>query len=232
MFPIVPASQFKPAWLKDDAPHVKKHPLHYMRCPSVQKSLKDGFIMFNALDIVFKRNADGNVTWWADKLPNNIDYPENVVDFHPEHFIRDKSSVFSGQVIKITTGWKCMLSDDTRTLYSNVFTPDHFDFIACTGTHEPYLSPDLAFQGFILKDRDEFTLKAGTPLLQILPLTSKKYDYEVRVANDADNKYLDRFRYLLQYKADKNLRAKALKKCYIEWQKDNRFIPKWQFWKR
>lgn len=232
MFPVVPASQFKPCWLKEDAPDVKNHLTHYMRCPSVQKSLKDGFIVYNALDIVFERNSNGEISWWADKLPRNIDYPQHVVECHSEHFIRDKNSVFSGQVIKITTGWKCMVSDDTRILFSNIFSPDHLDFIACTGTHEPYLSPDLTFQGFILKNQNKFTLKAGTPLLQILPLTSKKFDYEVRLANEVDLKYLERFRYLLQYKVDKNLRAKALKKCYVEWQKDSGFNKKWNLLRR
>lgn len=235
-FPIIKASDHKFKWQVEDREEARSRgkerlsqkTTHYMKCPAVQRAPRDGFLLVAPYEVSFRANRDGTFEWWSPVLPDNLAPGTAPISLHSSHFLRDKSKVFLEGVIKISTGWHVCASDDTKFLLSSVFTPDTLDFIACNGVLDPVLSMELNAQGFILSDKDVVTIQAGTPLLQIVPLTSSEYTFEVRRANQHDLKLIDRGRYIVSRRTIPASKYTQLRTAaYKDWQRDNGFATPW-----
>ena len=73
--------------------------------------------------------------------------------------------------------------------------PDSFDYESVTGILDPRDSSELNIQLNWYKKEGEILIKAGTPLMYILPISEKKYSVVSRDATEKEMNWIEKRKY-------------------------------------
>ena len=73
--------------------------------------------------------------------------------------------------------------------------PDSFDYESVTGILDPAESSELNIQLNWYKEEGEVLIKAGTPLMYILPISEKEYNVVSRDATEKEMNWIKKRRY-------------------------------------
>jgi|TARA_B110000908_G_scaffold75240_2_gene90621 hypothetical protein len=194
VYPITPAKEFSPRWMKAcKADYIKnksfKRPSHLQQCPGIFDLFKHGFI----------------IPLWHDSLIRTERDKEGFAYVHPSEVLSDmregdpvashshsitkwlpKRPQSIAPIMKFNTPWHVIAPKGVKFLMTAVAYTDTYEFEACTGILDPSVSTELNVQGYWNKHNGETMLRAGQPLAHLIPLTENEYDYEVRDANEHD----------------------------------------------
>jgi hypothetical protein len=190
MFPPVPAGRMTPQWVRAMAPYTKKRRFPNLRtreevtmkgCPGVGDYLNLGWIIPLWTDYIFTANPDG--FGWDSAVPDELD---NVKTFEPElqpTFPRGPND--HAHILKIGTpwmvrtppGWSVLIcapwyQRETRfTIMPGVMESDRFHVVTVVAVwHLPLGESTL--------------IKAGTPLLHIIPV--KRNSMTMKLSTEGD----------------------------------------------
>jgi len=193
MFPPVPAGRLTPKWMRDMPPFIEKrrYPKFHIRpestmkgCPGVGDYLNLGWIVPLWTDYIFTATPDG--FGWESAVPPEMD---NVKTFEPElQPTMPRSEDEHDHILKIGTPWM-------------VKTPPGWSVIICA----PWYHKERRFTitpGIMESDRfhvvtvvaqwhlpigEATLLKAGMPLLHIIPVKRPTMGLKVTTSGDAYN---------------------------------------------
>lgn len=198
-YPIYSARELKRDWLERNAKdfntetkRVKKCPIHefsfrglgfMINCPAIKEFMNTGYIVPCPFDFAVDTNGDG-VTFQASTLSpadagmqfrpdhDNI-IATNALQSHSKAQFHDYVKVPRNSlktVLKINTGWNIVPDDNFVYMFSSVHYNEEDRFTAAAGILDPYISPAINVQLYwhVLQGRE--IIKAGTPLLQIIPI--------------------------------------------------------------
>jgi hypothetical protein len=201
-YPITQSKNQKYSWFKKSALNFKKMATEIgryqqvtgvSRCPGIRSILNKGFILRSWFDLTIKPIANGQ----------GMEYyvPEGVYSYLKERNFNDKViSCFTPEnnahmiplnknqlqaLVKITTSWSVFLPNNKDLLIMPVPYSDNTDF---TPVHGVLNSGSFNEINAIIKINHidkEFTIPAGTPLLQLIPVDTCEYGFEI---NDFDEK--------------------------------------------
>lgn len=204
-FPILNAKDYMPNWVTTArAEYVKsdKKEMHIFKCPGIVDILTTGFVVTAWHDVeIVPRNDVVNITIPDGKLNEllgketvQIQSPNGVAKHIPKRPWSHKG------IVKINTPWhvwsKCKL------LMIPIPYSEYFDFESASGILDPGIANEINIQGYW--NTQTSTIKAGTPLCQIIPLTEKQYTMTCRDANKTDKlwiekrKFFNNFAFVLQ----------------------------------
>ena len=93
-------------------------------------------------------------------------------------------------IIKIDTGWNIIAPKGVKFLLLPIAYPDNFDFTSTIGILDPAVSGELNFQVYWNATEPETTIRAGTPLGHLIPLSEKKYQMVQRNTNQRDHMWI------------------------------------------
>lgn len=192
MFPPVPAGRMMPGWMRDMPAYTERRRFPKFRtraevtmkgCPGVGDYMGLGWIVPLWADYIFSATSDG--FHWESAVPKEKD---NVLTFEPElipSFPRQENE--HSYVLKLGTPWM-------------VRTPPGWSIIICA----PWYHREKRFivlPGVMESDRchvvnmvalwnapegEPVLLKAGTPLLHIIPVKRSKLDLKVVVDSETN----------------------------------------------
>ena len=74
--------------------------------------------------------------------------------------------------------------------------PDTFEFESAIGLLDPSISSEINIQGYWNLQNQSHTIKAGTPLCQIIPVTEQSLKLVVRDMNYKDELWIKKKKYL------------------------------------
>lgn len=198
MFPIVPAKDALPSWYKD-------MPLTYERgycpvhgspanmaatikgCYGVNQILRAGFIIPAAQDISIIVNPDGSVGYRGSELLENCVSPHSSEQSPP--------TFGKCAVVKIIGHW--FIESDTRFLFTGV--PYHNSlavnyFVPSAITEFKNQHETNFFLALPIKSEPyEVFIRAGQPLIHLIPLTDDPVKLEVVYDPDYKERTLSRF---------------------------------------
>jgi hypothetical protein len=185
------------------------------RCIPVLDALTSGYFLVTKRDVSFKYDQEKNESKF---IGNGISKKE--ITMHPISQIGDMQ--LSKEFIKYTFKWGNPYTIKTPEGYSCIFTHP------LNGTESPFYSlagvvdTDSYFQPvlfpFLMKNNFEGTIKAGTPIIQIMPF--KRDDWKHVVYEDVPEKYIESKRMISneyesnRYDADKNPTGGMYKRDY------------------
>ena len=198
---------------------------HYTKCPSFPLVNSLGALIYLPFDIDFKVNSDDTIQWNA---PGKIFVTENpkfsdvkVLEWHTKHHLGESSSIIGDGVFKINTSWVAASTiPNLKMLMLPVMTPDQDIFTASGGALD--LDRTASFmnvQGHIRGNFTNYTLKAGTPIAQVIPLTDKKVQFEVRYAEAHDRELVEDYLYIVMRGLGRNEKQKLAQKVSEKWRK-------------
>jgi len=210
-FPIIEAKNYKPDWtksaIKDLSERKNKKDFHYdtgrfthvSYCPGIFDLFKTGYIvpMWYDVNIKTEKNKPGFSWEVADKNFGALSdmkfidtHNEKITDFIP------KRKGTSNSIVKINTPWNVIVPEGLKLLCLPLNYPDHYDYESTTGLLDPSQSSELNVQMNWNVENGERLIKAGTPLMHVIPLSEKTFNFEVRTANDKDLKWTTMQKYI------------------------------------
>lgn len=207
-YPIDHAKNFNFKWVsraKDDYKSRLEKEVgkfnHLARCPGIFDLMGTGFIIPMPWDMKIETNDD-DPTNFAWQFPTkDIEYlMEGMpVEAHTSSGIAKHLPMKQGTletVVKINTPWHAIVPDDVKFMMIPIPYPDEFIFESYIGILDSSISSEINFQLKWNLMNSIHTLKAGTPMVQLVPMTNEKFDIEVRNATEEDKQWLKKRRYL------------------------------------
>ena len=207
MFPIKPMSEYTPDWTTKAREDYKKldktyKNRHITLCPVIFDLFKFGWYVPMWYDVYIKtekdklgfswRVADQQVTMLSDISIINT-HEDNITKFLPKRKGR------TNNIIKINTPYHIIAPKNIKFLFLPMPYPDHFDYESSSGVLEPSTSSELNVQLYWnIKDGERF-IKAGTPLMQIVPITDKDLTMVCRDANKKETNWIKKRPYFKSF---------------------------------
>ena len=212
-FPILNAKECIPDWIttaRADYLKSDKKDIHIFKCPGIIDILTTGFVVtaWHDVEITPRQDAinvtipDGKLNDLLGKEAVQIQSPNSIAKHIPKRPWSQKG------IVKINTPWhvwsKCKL------LMIPLPYTEHFEFESTSGILDPGIANEINIQGYW--NTQTATIKAGTPLCQIIPLTEKQYSMVCRDANARDNLWLQKRKFFNNFAFV--LQRQVLKKVY------------------
>jgi hypothetical protein len=208
-FPIVEAKNYKPEWTKSAIKDLvdKKGKVtnndtgrftHLAYCPGIFDLFKTGYIvpMWYDVNIKTETHKDGFSWEVADKHFGTLS-DIKFIDTHNEeitNFIPKRKGTINN-IIKINTPWNVIVPENLKFLCLPISYPDHFDYESTSGVLDPSHSSEINIQMNWNVENGERLIKAGTPLMHIIPLSEEMFNLEVRTANEKDLQWVNILKY-------------------------------------
>lgn len=207
--PIIPASEYRAAWMKraqsDYKDKIKKSEgrlNHIYQCPGIFDLAKTGFIVPMWHDVAIEPHEGGDFKY---TIPSS-----DLIDlsFGKEIISRQTTGVETlmpvrpwtfGPLLKINMPWHVIAPKGVKMLMIPFPYPDSFEIESSIGMLDPSVSSEINVQAYCNVQRGRFVLKAGTPLAQLIPLTEKNYELVVRNATEKDLKWERKRKFLMNY---------------------------------
>ena len=204
-FPIRPAREVFPPWVNEarkdffvqqkNQGNALQH--HITRCPGIFHLFATGYIVSAWHDLEIEGSAEGFKYNLPDKMVNTLLGKDTVgaqgADDVAKHIPKRPWSMPS--ILKLNTPWHILAPKGLKFLVIPIPYTDYLDFESCIGILDPGYSSEINIQGYWNKTIGSATMKAGTPIAQLIPLTEKTYDFVVRDKNEKDEQWLRKFKY-------------------------------------
>lgn len=195
LYPVIPTSSIKRQWNTEE---VKKSVCPFSgsqsssNCPGIKQFSRMGWVLQAPADFVIKTNGDGTSFQW--EVPHLFNNNASYISEHiPEQTtpIMDSSVHTLKTVVKVETPWRIRASDDIVLLQTHVHWNNEGRFTSATGILDPRYALQANVQLFWHVLNGETCVKAGTPLVQYIPIPRKYiekgwYDMIIDNADDED----------------------------------------------
>lgn len=208
IYPVIPAKNLSRGWMQEQKKK-SKCPFSGLipqtaNCPGITNIVNAGYILPAPADFVITTNGDGiNFGWEAPYLFNlgggNRGYV-NKHDYSQTEPILDNPDNTLKEVVKIETPWRVKASDDIVLLQLPVTYNNEKRFTPATGILDPKYGHVVNVQLFWHVMEGQTFVKAGTPLVQYIPMNRKylninMFDTIVDAAGDIEFKMEESFDY-------------------------------------
>lgn len=213
LYPIIPAKNLKRQWILDNQTTSKcpvkkifgsggkEHLGHSANCPGINKLVDTGWVLCAPADFTittYGREVDFRYKvsiLFEDDIPWISSHPAAITEC-----LIDRPTDTLSSIIKIDTPWRIQTSDDIVLLQQHVPYINQPYFTAASGIVDPKYSHEANLQLLWHILEGEITIKAGTPLIQYIPMSRKYlqssfYDFSVEDADKQDKYVEDAFRY-------------------------------------
>jgi len=119
-------------------------------------------------------------------------------------------------IVKFNTPWHVITPKNVKLLIMPLSYTDNFDFASVSGILDPSISNEINIQLFWYATNSRTMIKAGTPMMQIIPLTEKKYDMVCREMTLLDEFWLMKKKFFQNYSWNfkRNLTSRAFREHY------------------
>lgn len=229
-FPIIEAKNYKPEWTKaaiQDLINKKNNVInintgrftHLSYCPGIFDLFKTGYIVPMWYDIYIKteKNKPGFSWTIADRSFSTLS-DIKFIDTHSEemtNFIPKRKGTINN-IVKINTPWNVIVPENLKFLCLPISYPDHFDYESTSGVYDPSQSSEINIQMNWNVEEGEILIKAGTPLMHIIPLSEKTFKLENRTATEKDLKWVRVNKYMktFSFATTRHLVQKLYKKFF------------------
>lgn len=207
-FPVDYARNFKFDWIESarrdyrEAAEKNKYNRfnHIARCPGIFELISSGFIIPMPWDITIETDGDGaNFAWSMPTKDIEDIFDSPIITGHmpdgiAKHLPPKANSLES--IIKLNTPWHVITPPGVKFIMIPIAYPDSFEFENVPGILDTSISSEVNFQLRWNIVNGIHTIKAGTPMVQLIPLTDEKFELEVRNQTEKDRQWLKKRRYL------------------------------------
>ena len=168
------------------------------KCPGIIDYCKQGYIIRAWQDIKIKTNQDAESYQWStpystdkflSKELNNLINYDIITGMGPDLFYNyfPKNNTLK-TVLKINTPWFIELPKNYKALFLPVWYDNESRFSTIPGILDPILDSRINIQLYWHELGKENIIKAGTPLVKIIPFKNDNWEIESREINQTEAK--------------------------------------------
>lgn len=218
-YPIIEAKDYKPNWVEGAKKmYLKKlekaqgtHFVDVYRCPGIFDLMSTGYIVPMPWDIMIETNGDmEDFKWTIPSAGLEEKYGGNLVSGHMANDIAAPFPPRPGclrSILKFNTPWHIIAPPGVKFMAIPIPYGDDFEFEHNMGILDPSLSTEINPQVWWKVLNGRYLIKAGTPMLQLVPMTDEKFKMEVVVGDQKAYSWLKRREYFfsLSFQFKRNL---------------------------
>jgi hypothetical protein len=209
-FPILESKNSMPSWMQAarlDYMKQNKRDLTILRCPGVVDLLTTGYIVtaWHDIDVEVQPHKfsvtipDQSLNDMLEKDSIQVQTPDGLAKHIPKRPWSQKA------ILKINTPWNLMAPKGLKFMMIPLPYTESFEFEAAPGILDPGYSTELNVQGYVnVPAGTTLTIKAGTPLAQLVPMSNEQYEFVCRDMTEEDKtwavkrKFLNKFAFIFQ----------------------------------
>lgn len=180
LYPIISAHSLKRPWQESEVKK-SKCPISGLmsssNCPGITNISNAGYIMTAPADFIITTSGDGLTFQWEVPYLFTRGGMSGYITKHDHNQTKpllDNPDNTLKEIVKVETPWRIKSSDDLVLLQIPVSYNNEKRFTAATGIIDPKYAHVLNVQLFWHVLEGETFIKAGTPLVQYIPM-SRKY---------------------------------------------------------
>lgn len=215
-YPIIRASDFKPKWFNASKKSYQLHSelankngiklIHSYRCPGIFDILHTGFIVPCPIDIKIDTTDQIENFRWSIASPYVYGQHDEFSYLHPivtandafgvaEHLPQKTGAMKT--LIKIHTPWHVVAPPGVKFLCLPVPYADDDIFEHCPGILNPALATAIHFQLYCKITNGTGLIKAGQPLMHLVPMSDKIFNMTVNYATSKELQWVKKRAYFL-----------------------------------
>ena len=209
-FPITLAKDTLPGWVADarsDYLQTNRAQSHLYKCPGIFDLLTTGYIVHAWHDIQIDTNTSEMTAYAPTEDIENLlgEAPLQVQSGNGLSKYLPKRPWSHRDILKINTPWHVLSPKGVKLIMLPLPYTNNFLFEACSGILDPGVASEINIQAYC-NTSGIVTIKAGTPLAQLVPMTEQTFNLVVRDMSASDNrwvtirKYLNAFSYVINRK--------------------------------
>lgn len=199
--PIIEAKDYTAKWVnsakQDYIAELKKQTgrfNHVFQCPGIFDLANYGYIIPMWHDVLIRTNGDPSGFSWmipADELTDLAGHRDLIGTHTPglANYLPKKPGAINA-FVKINTPWHVVAPRGLKFLMIPIAYPDSYEFESTIGILDPGISSEINVQLYWNIRNGEHTIKAGTPLAHLIPLSDEKYELVCRTMNDRDKSWI------------------------------------------
>jgi hypothetical protein len=208
-YPIIPASEYKPSWVANARESYLTHlkatensgnrEFHLYRCPGIFDIMSRGYIVPLPWDVMINTNGDGEGFSWS--VPDGILfklYDGPVVNTHHADGVAKTLPHKPGalkSLIKFHSPWEIVAPPGVKFIVIPIPYSDTCEFEHVMGILDPSISSELNPQGYWKVLNGSHIIRAGTPMMQIIPLTDEEFEIEIKAASKKELDWVKKRKY-------------------------------------
>lgn len=220
--PVLHAKDRLPSWTvamrenyKDTVRKTEARVSHTYRCPGIFEILREGYIMTMPWDVIIEtRNDPWHFKWTVpDSTLAELMDPVPLITSHTEAAKGIPTPLGAmDTIIKFNLPWHVKAPKGVKLLFLPLSYDDNQVFTHVPGLLDPGYSSEINFLLRWYKWQGTYTIKAGTPMAHVIPVTAEHYDMVCREANNWDRFWLEKRKYIFNYSFTP--RRKQMKQAY------------------
>lgn len=177
-FPPVPASKAFPKWWKTlpkgtaEGMWLNDDPLTARACPAIRDWLTEGFVIPNWSEFIIRDNGDGSYQYNMSQVVNDV----QITDWVNQHDVKQVEGMQigtlpDGTVLKLENPWNIKTPPGWSVYMFDPFYHETHKKIRCLpGIVDTDMFHEISFPCEInLLPGETFKLRAGTPIMHIIP---------------------------------------------------------------
>lgn len=204
--PVMPIKEVLVPWKREAVDVQKKQEGRKSRtdiCSGIIKQNQLGWIVSCWADMKVSLNREDNSIFVT--VPSKEKDPFELLDGPPINVFPPLS--FSGfartlkgtypSLLKINTPWRFRCPDGWGLMYCPLLYHNQVEFYSATGVLDPTFINELNALLFLHTDKEELTIRQGTPLFQIVPVPLNQPKSIVREASEKEKKWHKMVEYMV-----------------------------------
>lgn len=207
-YPVIESREYRPQWvagarenyLRAMAQANGDRISNLYRCPGIFDIMQTGYIIRSPWDIMIETKGDGSDFKWtipSSDLPRIFNSP--LVNGHMEADIAGSLPVRPNtlrSIVKFNLPWHVVAPPGVKLLVLPIPYPDTFEFEHSTGILDPGFSTEINAQLWWKVLKGNVLIKAGMPLMQLIPISEDKFNFEVSTATEKEIEWVKKKEYL------------------------------------
>lgn len=214
--PVIKASDYKPSWFYEKSKELYASQIaanreegkvtkSVFRCPAILEILRSGYIITAPWDIFIEPQNEQNVYRWSTPSNNLIElhkkysYGQLAVSAHTHPSVVDimpQKPGYSKNVLKIDTTWHVFAPQNLKFIIIPMPYSNEQFFEHAPGLFDPSIASILTAQLYWKENSGKHTIKAGTPLMQLIPLSENNFNFETSFVGKKEIDWIQKTAYL------------------------------------
>lgn len=180
VWPIIPAPSVKREWRKQPQTSAYNPNSKTKNCPGMNLLMNAGWVIPVPADFKIITNGDGLNFEYVESLrfQNERGWDPTYIGFHDQEQaerVLDDNTKTLKSVVKVHTPWRVEIDSDYYLLQMPVHYNNESRFTPATGILDPAYSHEINIQLFWHVLQGETLVRAGTPLVQYVPIHKKAF---------------------------------------------------------
>jgi hypothetical protein len=192
----------KQEYLANSTKNPSKRDTYLYRCPGISGLFSQGFVVPMWFDLNITTNGDRKDFKYsiASSYLENILIDRPLVDAHNQ-VAKNLPFPDSGLelIIKVNTPWHIVSPSSVKFLMTPAFYHGETDFECTAGIIDPSVTNEIVIQMYWKKIIGSRTIKEGSPMAYLFPLTERHYDFICRMKDSHDDLWLNKKRFFQSF---------------------------------